>query len=129
MKRTLWVAGILLMAGVLNAEQKRVTQPEPGNFSSQAVYTSSNTSATTFSVVVSSKSASLHTVNVNSSGTNSSLEIWDSRTSTNSAQRKIAKIDTTSKVSLTYNIDCSSGITINNQGNPPADVTLSYRER
>jgi hypothetical protein len=101
---------------------------QPNSYSSPVVNTSSNTKAVTVDTFISSRTTQLHTVSINQAGTGSTLEIWDTRGSTSSiTSKKIATIDTTAKACFHYDVVLATGMKINNQGTPPADVTLSYR--
>lgn len=107
-----------------------VTMPDPGVFISEAVYISTNTGVVSVSVLVSTVPNFIHSVNVNTAGTSSKLEIFDSSVSTTALNiRKIANIDTTSSKSLIFDIGLSSGIAIYNQGSIPADITITYFEK
>lgn len=99
----------------------------PNSMVSEGIYIATNTNTETLAanVRVSSYPAILHAVTINTPGSGSAVEVFDQRVSTSSINR-IANIDTTSKVTLLYDVYCSSGISIYNRGTIPADVTVIY---
>lgn len=108
---------------------------EPNAYTASTVFLSSNTSSSNTcvgcEVIISSVPTLLHTVTINTPGTSSTLTIFDAYNSTTAAGiKKIATIDTTSKISLLYDVfTTSTGLTISNSGSPAADITLSVRPR
>lgn len=117
-----------LFAGVGDYADK---QPQPNSYVSEGVYNSSNTAIVSTYTIVCDKAAILHSVIINTPGaTGAKLQIFSSNTSTFGVTAvKIATIDTTSKETLLYDVYTATGITINNTGNPPADVTVTFRKK
>ena len=106
--------------------------PGPGTFATESLYISSNTGiySSSMTVEVSSQVGFFRGVTVNTPGISSFVEIWDGQESTiTTTARKIARLDTTSKIAMNYDIQYSSGLIIFNQGTTPADITIIYREK
>jgi len=95
------------------------------------VYTTTGGAVIDENVQVSTFPAILKGITVNTNGTASFLEVFDSKMSTTAAGiQRIGTFDTTvSKSLILYDLYCSSGILINNRGTTPASITLYYRER
>ena len=128
MKRLVLITSLILVGGYLHAAEDFEPVNQPNSYVSAVVNLSTNTGSVTLDCFISSRATQLHTVSVNKAGTGSTLEIWDTRGSTSVVQsRKIATIDTTSKASFIYDVYLGTGMKINNQGSPAADVTVSYR--
>ncbi len=130
------IAGLCLLfvGGEVFARMKEpkdgVLMPNPKQWNSEAVYIASHTKVSfdvALEVMVASRAVLLHAVIINTPGTSSSLRLYDMQLTTDTGNL-IADIDTTSKGTLTYNIGLSSGMTIDNQAETPADVTISYLE-
>lgn len=103
----------------------------PQNYTSGAVFIASNTSVVSTKTDISSRTAvQLGYVIINTAGSSSKLEIFNTRVGTITvaglAPQRVATIDTTSKVSLPYLLFLGSGCYINNTGSPAADVTIGY---
>src|SRR3990167_10849196 len=98
----------LSFCALARAEINESGLPHINTYVSEGVYQATNTAVVTIgtdTVIVSSYSCVIHTVNVNTAGTGSKLEIWNTKISTSSAEiEKIANIDTTAKISLIYDV-------------------------
>lgn len=124
---------VFIFCGAVHARENWERVPLPNSYVSESVNLSTNTAVLTLiaDVGVSSYPVLLHTVTINTPGTSSTLEIFDASRSTLPVTnaRRIARIDTTSKKTLTYDVYCSSGLAIYNYGSTPADITITYREK
>lgn len=137
MKRIILFVLAAIAPSILLAEPPKEKQPGIAEWISEALYSSTNTSAsvgTGWFGNVSTAPTFLHSVTINTpAASGSKLEIWNVRFGTSglnadgTALQKIATIDTTSKVTLLYDVYCSTGLYLANHGG--ADVTASYRER
>ena len=135
-----FIASLLLFSfsGLLYAREdpalwERV--PDPNSYVSQAVNLSTYVNIFTGSpttLVISSYSVLLHTINVSSSGINSVLEVYDASVSTaviGGSVRKIQAIDTSKVGTYHYDIYCSSGLSLYGYGIRAPDVSVIYREK
>lgn len=135
MKRFLTVAILIAGAALAHAEPKPSVNgsrmPDPSNYTSQAVYITSNSNATSANMSVSGRAALLAYVSINLAGSaNSRVEVYDARLSTLPATaRKIATIDGSSSKVIPFNIGCSSGIVWYITGTNLPDATMGYLER
>lgn len=132
MKKFLFLIALLPSLCWAREDFSKVTKPN--EHVSLGVNLSSNTAASTGpgGVSVSSFTAGLHTVTVNVASIGGFLDIYDATRSTDPTTtnaRKIARIDTSARGVYIFDVVCTSGLAINNQGGPAADVTLMYRER
>lgn len=138
MMRTLILGLIFFGSNILHAAyMDPIDLPRINTNVSMDIYNTSNTFSTTRNgdAVISSYTAIIGYVTVNSTGTNSFLEIYDTSVSTSAAGiKRIAKIQTVVPGTYWYNAPLSSGIAINNYALSPttssvADVTIGYRQR
>ena len=130
MKRLFLIGLFLLVGAKAYAREDWTYVPSVNTYVSQAVNLASHTAVASTYMIISTYPVLLHTVLVNTAGVSSKVEVWDASASTQAATAKlIAVLDTTAKGHFPYNVKCSSGLMINNQGGTPADVTVSYREK
>lgn len=138
MMKTLILGFGFFSASILHAAyMDPIDLPRINSNVSMDIYNTSNTFSTTnlANAVLSSYTATVGYVTVNSTGTNSFLEIYDTSVSTSAAGIKmIAKIQTVFPGTYWYNAPLSSGIAINNYALTPttnsvANVTIGYRQR
>lgn len=120
----------LACASTLHAEAKRTNNgkfmPDPQNYSSGAVYISSNTCAEQTGSTVTSRSALLYSVNVTTpGGPGSTVEIFDGALA---GQRSLTnKIISTEAAPWVYEVGASSALFIRNTGG--ACISVVYLER
>lgn len=134
MRSLLLGVGLIFAATLSYAAMDRPDLPATNSNVIQGPFNSTNTFATTSaqSAIVSSYSVILHSIVVNSSGTSSWLEVFDTKVATStSGIRKIAKINTATQGTYAYDIHLSSGLGVNNWSNTAsvADVTINYKQR
>lgn len=127
MKRAFLILGLFLISGVAHGWEN-FERVKPNSHVSQAVYLSSNTASAhaVGGVVISSYPAEIHTIVIGNAQTGATLDVFDSKTSTTGV-RKITRIDASVENYYLFDIFCTSGIAISNQGATPADVTITWR--
>lgn len=93
--------------------------------------TTVNAVTTSAQVVISSYPAILGSVIINTTGTASKIELWNSKISTAGAAGTylIASVDTTGWKDNNYNLYLSSGLSIFNTGTTAANVTITYKQK
>jgi len=128
MKKLTLLSLLILSAGLAHADGRN-----PTDWSSQAIYKSTNVSGigNSNNPAISTSPALIHTLTINSFGVNSKVEIFRSRQSTtaNPMQDRIASIDTSTNNPAGYylfDVYSDSGVMWHNYGQTPADVTMTY---
>ncbi|HYE72760.1 MAG TPA: hypothetical protein VEF04_05490 [Blastocatellia bacterium] len=122
------LAGLILFVGLAalaHAEPKPKvagrTMPNPGSYSSEAVYITSSTCIENSAILISSRSSLVYGVFVTTPAAAGSVRLWDSRIL--AAGRPLTnKIDATTAQPWHYNVGASSGIVLNNTGGACVDV-------
>lgn len=136
MKKKMALLAILALCSgkVFAAVMDPIDLPRPNMNVTSAIFNTTNTFQTTVAAaaVISSYSAILEYVTVNSTGTGSWIEIFDTSISTSSnGIKKIGKINTAIQGTYWYDAHLSSGLAINHWATSPSlsDVTVGYRQR
>ena len=119
MRRAILSLSLLFSVNILSAGSDRW-----GNVR-QAIYRSSTTSTAEQGAILTTSACFVHAVTVNTSGSSSSMELFNGRISSNTAAIG-PDIDTTAKETLLYDMYFSSGLIYNNKGGTPADVTILW---
>lgn len=129
-----WLALFLTIGSASAVEAVMDPRTLPAvNESVASAYNSTTTVAVTASsasAVISSYPVIVHSVVVNTTGTASNLELWNSNVSTFAAgAERFLKWPTVEHRSAIYDAFLSSGLALNNYGTIPAEVTVTYRQR
>lgn len=130
---SLFIIGLIAIS--VHARENWDFVPDVNSYVSEAVQLTSFTNTTSVSVFVSTYHATLHTVCITSAGVSSDaspavLEVFDSNGTTSTiGAKRIASIDSTKVNSYTFDIYCSSGLSINNHGATPGTASIQYREK